>query len=1051
MTSNYEEITRQNVFDRGEKFDDIGAFLSEQFYSDQTHFVYELLQNAQDALKRRMTLSDKNSPNRSIEFNLTNNALELRHFGATFNTEDVKAITNILHGTKTGEDFQIGRFGIGFKSVYAFTDSPMIYSGSEHFCIERYIRPKAISPVELRDDETLFVFPFNNPKKESQDCFTKIHSRLTDLGLRTLLFLDEIDTIEWSVNREKKGTFLRQSIENIDGSYVITLLGQQGIEVVEEKWLVFRRWIADVKSSVEIAFLLMTDKKSGRDLIQPIERSHLFAYFETARETRLHFLIQGHYFTTPPRDNILEDNLVNKLLIRETSILFAETLEKINAKGLLDAQLLEAMPIVREQFTENSFFYPIYESFLKSIKHNPLLPTSSNKSASASNVKLARGAGLIQLLDSTCLQELFNTSDNIEWLNTDITADRTPNLRRFLINVLNVDEIDAEKFGRLISDSFLRSRTDKWFIKFYEFLLTNPSLWKKREYRWEEEGVLRNKPIIRLENNNLAKPYEYSLVPTVYLPPDYETDYPIVKKEIAKDSNAIKFLINLGLQTPDIVDEVVTRILSFYPSRSNDDIPERISDEDHQIHIKKIRDALSLATGEKKKWLLRELQSKRLLRALNQGTALRIYKSPIEIYIDDKELRDYFEGNPGVYFYDPIYLMDLDLLEDIGVSRHIRMKNRNEKCEYIDLPWEDGHRRGINGFNPKWEVDGLMYAISNPNINRSKIIWETILRPNKHLIYGTVESCTRQTYLGSTKKDTTSLAGKIVRQGKWLPDRYGGFHTPEELSLDDLPDDFYRDDELATQLGMKIVSVKTFATARGIHEEDLRLAIDWISTDCELFRKLAPKALVKKEDEFENSNFDYHTSLNESFEKKFIENEVDDLEEEPFGEVLDPEKRRAKTHEDLLLAYMNMEQSSQRFRRISAIVWDKKDKASRFFLIEEYKGKCQICNSSFQKRNHLPYFEGLYLVSHTKADWIDRPGNILCLCANCCAKLLYGPVELDDFIGQVMRLKLKNEGGNGNLFVSLKLCGEDHKIRYSEKHLLDLQELIKVSQTPLEE
>ncbi|PIY37909.1 MAG: hypothetical protein COZ05_21660 [Armatimonadetes bacterium CG_4_10_14_3_um_filter_59_10] len=53
MPSDYAAITRDNIRRRGEEFDDIGEFLSKQFYSDKAHFVYELLQNAEDALARR--------------------------------------------------------------------------------------------------------------------------------------------------------------------------------------------------------------------------------------------------------------------------------------------------------------------------------------------------------------------------------------------------------------------------------------------------------------------------------------------------------------------------------------------------------------------------------------------------------------------------------------------------------------------------------------------------------------------------------------------------------------------------------------------------------------------------------------------------------------------------------------------------------------------------------------------------------------------------------------------------------------------------------------
>ena len=59
----------------------------------------------------------------------------------------------------------------------------------------------------------------------------------------------------------------------------------------------------------------------------------------------------------------------------------------------------------------------------------------------------------------------------------------------------------------------------------------------------------------------------------------------------------------------------------------------------------------------------------------------------------------------------------------------------------------------------------------------------------------------------------------------------------------------------------------------------------------------------------------------------------------------------------------------------------------------------------------------------------------------------FGPKEADeDIIQQVMRLKVKAEGGNGSLAIRIKLCGDPIEIKFSEKHLIDLQEMIRVAQ-----
>ena len=53
MPSDYEAITRDNIHRRGVEFDDIGNLLAEKLYGDRAHFIYELLQNAEDALALR--------------------------------------------------------------------------------------------------------------------------------------------------------------------------------------------------------------------------------------------------------------------------------------------------------------------------------------------------------------------------------------------------------------------------------------------------------------------------------------------------------------------------------------------------------------------------------------------------------------------------------------------------------------------------------------------------------------------------------------------------------------------------------------------------------------------------------------------------------------------------------------------------------------------------------------------------------------------------------------------------------------------------------------
>lgn len=88
----------------------------EDLYPDSAHFIYELLQNAEDtsATEARFTLSKT--------------GLVFEHNGRPFEPRDIYAITDIGEGTKANDDDKIGRFGVGFKAVFAYSETPHIWS-----------------------------------------------------------------------------------------------------------------------------------------------------------------------------------------------------------------------------------------------------------------------------------------------------------------------------------------------------------------------------------------------------------------------------------------------------------------------------------------------------------------------------------------------------------------------------------------------------------------------------------------------------------------------------------------------------------------------------------------------------------------------------------------------------------------------------------------------------------------------------------------------------------------------------------------------------------
>ena len=90
-------------------------------YSDKTHFIYELIQNADD------------SGSLHLELHLFENELLVWNDGRQFTKNDVDSICSI--GFSNKDLTQIGTFGMGIKAVFTYTDDLEVYSGDEHFRI----------------------------------------------------------------------------------------------------------------------------------------------------------------------------------------------------------------------------------------------------------------------------------------------------------------------------------------------------------------------------------------------------------------------------------------------------------------------------------------------------------------------------------------------------------------------------------------------------------------------------------------------------------------------------------------------------------------------------------------------------------------------------------------------------------------------------------------------------------------------------------------------------------------------------------------------------
>lgn len=1024
MTSDYKKICQDNIRRRGEEFDDMGRLISEQLYSDRTHFVYELLQNAEDALERRFRQNPEGNFVCKVQFVLFQDRLEFRHSGALFNEEDVKGLSDVLRGTKKEDFVQIGKFGIGFKSVYAFTASPEIHSGDEHFVIKRYIRPEAKEPspdFPILSDETVFIFPFDHEELSEQDAFGLIHGKLRRLGPRVLLFLRRIDEIEWRVvPDQEEGQYLKEveQVDNCKTAHRVTVIGHNNGLDESEDWLIFERPVTVPDNSgqvaVEIGFRLESSTNDETESIKRIHSAPLVVYFPTEKATGLGFLIQGPYRTTPARDNVPEHDAWNRELTRQTAELVVESLRQLKEMGLSSVSLLEALPIRMDDFSETSLFYPIFSKVRRVLMYEELLPAADGTFVAARNAKIAGSERLISLLNSNQLRLLFQTTSDTKWLSSEITERRTPDLWQYLRSELKVLEVDPEMFARRLFEQFLACQSDEWFIEFYKFLSGQEALWRRPRWYWHTGGILRNKPILRRQDGILVVPFRDDGSPNVYLTSSTETEtsLPIVKVELSEHQEVRKFLEEkLGIPALDLVAEVIERILPKYLS---DGVV--VSIDENKRDLTKIDRAFQTDSQEKKSRLRKQLLETPFILAESPYSGKSVYQMPSQVYFGNDELHMYFSGNDTFTCVNLGHPQSV-LFRHLGVREAVRIKRREGNWDkHVKILDQHGwHERGLNGFDPNIKIDGLELAIDTPSPQKSAFIWNKIAVPNSDCIRGVVEKSSRQTYEGSRREDQVSEFGKLLINTAWLPGPDGNMYKPSELSLDDLPESFVRDEKLADSLEMKKDIVAQLAEESGISEESLEVArqID----------EAPPEVRIEIE----------------SLLQKRQENQA----EFPQRSTANPERRQERLRERMENASDKGYETRPRSVRTTRASVDAHIWLRNLYTNDSDQMVCQICKSEmpFRKHNGEHYFETVEALS-LEYFAKEQDAQFLALCP-LCAAMYKEFVKRDEEQESEFYQALQNAEG---LEVPVTLGEWETSVRFVERHWRDMKTVLDVYQ-----
>lgn len=771
-----------------EENDDRSHQIIAGMYSDPSHFIYEILQNADDAKAS------------NVQFALTNERLEITHNGKkAFDYKDVESITTIGSSAKQDDINAIGKFGAGFKSVFAVTKTPQIHSGEYHFEIQDFIVPEQLPGIN-NNSKTTIILPFNHCELSCDKAYKQINERLRSLKSESLLFLHNVKEIQWKT-RIDSGHYLADI-----SSDRACIISQYNNEEKQQDYLLFNSTIKieDKEIKLSIAYRLNNENNN----IVPQNDAELFVFFPTKVITGLRFLLHTSYKTTPNRETIPFEDDQNRKLTAGLANLVSFSILEIKKRGFLYVSFLEMLPL--DDKKAHPLYIAVYEKVKAALSKEELLPTTiENGYTTANHALLARGKELTMLLDTNDNNNLFGKE---HWLSTDITYNKRE-LHDYLIRKIGIEEKGMEDFANSISGEFIVEKSDEWMINFYAAISDNTTLFREKT-SYQSKGVLREKPIIRLDNDTHVNPDNEKDELQVYLPAEQDSEFKTVKRVFAENEKSKEFLNNLGLKEPDKVEEIKVFIAPKY----EEDKPDIQQD----IYIQDFNKVVSIWNNSddyKKLEIINILKEVNFVGAIDINNDFLLQK-PEDVYFATEALRMWFENNSK----DSIYFIVNDLVD----TKYKSFLSRLGVCDKINLagntPFNidrhSRHEHGVNGFNPDFNIQGLAFSLHNINFNRSLYLFKVLLN-HVNKIKGCTESTSSTARPYVKGRERLSEAGELLENHKWLYNKETKLIDKpiREISIEDLNDEYKEEHEniekLIDALGMKLDVVKAFEEKTG--------------------------------------------------------------------------------------------------------------------------------------------------------------------------------------------------------------------------------------------
>lgn len=1017
-------------------FQDGIEHLLTQLYPDNAHFIYELLQNAEDAHATDVT------------FDLRRDELIVSHDGTDFSIEDIDSITSLSNSTKSDEGTAIGKFGVGFKSVFSYTSSPCIKSGEYSFKITDLVVPEKLTMSDVVG-KTVFKFPFNNPMKSKDAAFTEILTGLKSLPLETLLFLKNIRQITCLYNgeeiffqREENGK--KVVLKSLDGSNNTSLVEYLRFSSADNR-IETKKGVESV--TVSLAYKL--EQKNGAENISstkigdkykivPRESDkNVFIFFPAEKETsHLKFVINAPFATTVARDSIVADADNSKLVDLLVS-LQKESLIFIKEQNLLTTEFLGVLP---NKYDDLSDFYEKFRSKIQEMfKKEAFTPTKSGKYAPAADL-YSGGKDIQDILTDDDLSKI-TAKPSSRWVQNAAQQNSRP--YRFL------DDLEISKWDQEQLDDFFFKC---YLPKYKEICMEIFSAKKANVLRSLYKFIVKNDlayyvyaPIFRLANDEMTN----SFGKTLFFPSE-DKEAPVPENSLSdeiykgidknKKEDLKQILMQMGVKEYSVKAKMDC-ILKKY------DYADRISQE-HIGDVKFILSNLDNFFPNEKQEILSKIKDTEFIAINNEDENGRTYVCPKEVFFSNEKNADVLRKILGRFSISDEYEKKLGrrqflefkkLLSELGAhdSLWIEESDFKDNCCYQDA--RQGKRENSSKVSEDYDFplqykNGEYYDLlqssfnlyDDVNLTLSKEVWKCILRDGKNK--------TKAKYRANNSDplaDYTAHWVTTLQDIRWLPKKNAaGYYFPAEMTLEDLPDDWEKPKDEYENEVLKAIGFGKNTLAQLQRREDEKQKFESLGLNPE--RADAYHMLDGMSDE----------------EAKDIRAFMEKLKARrtmPESFSANPERRVNSVKEDYKSS--SSKQYEQKVRSVRVSGGTVKEEAKRYlrdaYTDEDNRLHCQICQETmpFKNRKGEDYFEAIEIFSLKEVEY-----KYLCLCPNCAAEYKEWVKNNEDgkYLTEIKNFIQNNppRQREGKKEIPVKLNDKETKIYFTGKHYQDLHTLL---------